>query len=53
MPDVAFKDLCIDVTAGQGRAAAVAAFWSEALGQPVRVHDDGGFSLAPPPGGDL
>jgi hypothetical protein len=52
MPDVAFKDLCIDVTAGGGRAAAVAAFWSEALGQPVKTHDDGGFSLDPPTAGD-
>jgi len=52
MPDLAFKDLCIDVTAGGGRAAAVAAFWSQALGQPVKAHDDGGFSLDPPDGGD-
>ncbi len=48
MPDVAFKDLCIDVTAGDGRPAAVAAFWSAALDQPVIKHDDGGFSLGPP-----
>ncbi|MEP7202634.1 MAG: VOC family protein [Ilumatobacteraceae bacterium] len=53
MPDVAFKDLCIDVTAGGGRAAAVANFWSEALGQPVKAHDDGGFSLDPPSGGAM
>ena len=41
MPDVAFKDLCIDVTEGEGRPAAVAKFWSTALGQPVVTHDDG------------
>jgi hypothetical protein len=29
--DVAFKDLCIDVTAGAGRPAAVAQFWATAL----------------------
>jgi hypothetical protein len=52
MPDVAFKDLCIDVTAGDGRPAAVAAFWGVALDQPVKTHDDGGFSLDPPTGGD-
>ena len=52
MPDVAFKDLSIDVTAGQGRAAAVAEFWSAALNQPVKTHDDGGFSLDPPKGGE-
>ena len=51
MPDVAFKDLCIDVTAGDGRPAAVAAFWSAALDQPVVTHDDGGFYLGPPQGG--
>jgi hypothetical protein len=52
MPDVAFKDLCIDVTAGDGRAAAVAAFWAAALEQPVHAHDGGEFSLDPPAGGD-
>jgi hypothetical protein len=31
VPDVTFKDLCIDVTAGNGRPAAVARFWSDAL----------------------
>ena len=51
MPDVAFKDLCIDVTAGDGRPAAVAGFWSAALDQPVVTHDDGGFYLGPPQGG--
>jgi hypothetical protein len=40
------------VTAGDGRPAAVAAFWSAALDQPVKTHDDGGFSLDPPTGGD-
>jgi hypothetical protein len=51
MPDVAFKDLCIDVTAGDGRPAAVASFWSAALGQPVVVHDDGEVHLDPPADG--
>jgi len=51
MPDVSFKDLCIDVTAGAGRPAAVAEFWSKALDQPVVVDDDGGFHLGPPEGG--
>jgi len=50
MPDVAFKDLCIDVTDGEGRPTAVANFWSIALGQDVVAHDDGTFHLAPPPG---
>jgi hypothetical protein len=48
MPDVAFKDLCIDVTEGAGRPAAVAAFWGVALDQPVIAHDDGDAHLAPP-----
>ena len=52
MPDVAFKDLCIDVTAGDGRPAAVAAFWSAALEQPINDHHGEGFSLDPPPGGE-
>jgi len=51
VPDVAFKDLCIDVTAGDGRPAAVAKFWSRVLDQEVVAHDDGSFHLAPPPGG--
>ena len=51
MPDVEFKDLCIDVTAGNGRLAAVAAFWSAALDQPIVTHDAGGVHLAPPDGG--
>ena len=49
MPDVAFKDLCIDVTEGADRPARVAAFWSVALDQAVVAHDDGSFHLAPPP----
>ncbi|HEY0521247.1 MAG TPA: VOC family protein [Ilumatobacteraceae bacterium] len=52
MPDVEFKDLCIDVTAVDGRAEKVANFWGAALEQPVKRHDDGGFSLEPPPRGD-
>jgi hypothetical protein len=51
MPDVAFKDLCIDVTAGQDRAEKVATFWSTALDQPIVRHDDGEFHLDPPAGG--
>ena len=51
MPDVSFKDLCIDVTAGEGRPAAVAEFWSKALDQPVVTHDDWGLHLDPPEGG--
>ncbi len=51
MPDVAFKDLCIDVTAGDGRPAAVAAFWSAALDQPIVTDDDGEVHLAPPADG--
>ena len=51
MPDVSFKDLCIDVTARDGRAAAVANFWAKALGQPVVTHDDGDLHLGPPSGG--
>ena len=51
MPDVAFKDLCIDVTAGEGRPAAVSDFWATALDQPVITHDDGEFHLGPPADG--
>jgi hypothetical protein len=61
MPDVAFKDLCIDVTvdatapanAGEGAEllAAIAGFWSVALGQPVDADDGDGISLAPSQGG--
>ena len=51
MPDVAFKDLCIDVTRGDGRAEAVARFWSAALSQPIVTNDDGNFWLDPPEGG--
>jgi hypothetical protein len=48
MPDLAFKDLCIDVTAGDGRPAAVAAFWGAAFDQPVVNDDDGDSHLGPP-----
>jgi hypothetical protein len=51
MPDVAFKDLCIDVTAGRGRPGAVAKFWGAALHQPVVEHEGGDFHLEPPMGG--
>jgi hypothetical protein len=52
MPDVSFKDLCIDATAGNGRPEAVAHFWSTALEQPINDHNGEGFSLDPPEGGD-
>ena len=51
VPDVAFKDLCIDVTAGAGRPDAVVKFWSKALDQEAVADPDGSFHLAPPPGG--
>ncbi len=51
MPDVVFKDLCIDVTAGGGRPEAVARFWGAALRQPVVEHESGDFHLEPPAGG--
>ena len=51
MPDVAFKDLCIDVTAGEGRPEAVASFWGVALEQPLVRHQDGSFHLDGVPAG--
>jgi len=54
MPGVAFKDLCIDVTAGGDRPEAVAAFWGAALDRVLVVDDEGDFQLAVPdvaPGG--
>lgn len=51
MPDVVFKDLCIDVTIGGGRPEAVARFWGTALHQPVVPHEGGNFHLEPPMGG--
>lgn len=51
MPDVAFKDLCIDVTADDGRPEAVARYWSVALGQPVEGLDPDDLRLAPPADG--
>jgi len=51
MPDVVFKDLCIDVTAGEGRPAAVAKFWATVLQQPMVAHEGGDFHLEPPLGG--
>jgi hypothetical protein len=50
MPDVEFKDLVIDVTAGEGRAAAVARFWAAALSQELVTRDDGSHVLAAPEG---
>jgi hypothetical protein len=51
MPDLVFKDLCIDVTAGSGRPEEVARFWGAALMQPVVEHEGGDFHLEPPVGG--
>ena len=51
MPDLAFKDLCFDVTAGGDRAAAVVSFWSVALGQAAVAHEWGDYHLDPPPRG--
>ncbi len=51
MPDLRFKDLCIDVTDDDGLPEEVANFWGAALGQPVIAHDDGSFHLAPPEDG--
>jgi Glyoxalase-like domain len=51
VPDLAFKDLCFDVTAGGGRAAEVVSFWSAALGQAGVAHEWGDYHLDPPPGG--
>lgn len=51
MPDVAFKDLCVDVTAGDGRPEAVARFWGAALDQAVEHLDDGEYALVAPEGG--
>ncbi len=51
MPDLAFKDLCFDVTAGGDRAAEVVSFWSTALGQAAVAHEWGDYHLDPPPGG--
>lgn len=39
--DVAFKDLCIDVTEGAGRPERVASFWATALGQPAEPAERG------------
>jgi hypothetical protein len=50
VPDVRFKDVCIDVTDHRDRPTAVAAFWGLALGQPVVPHDDGSFHLDPADG---
>ncbi len=50
MPDVSFKDLCIDVTHTVGLEARVAAFWSAALGQDFAQLDNGAFVIEPPPG---
>jgi Glyoxalase-like domain len=48
MPDVEFKDLVIDVTAGDGRPERVARFWATALGQDLVTRDDGSHFLAAP-----
>ena len=51
VPDVAFKDLCIDVTAGRDRPAAVARFWAAALGLETSGAGGEDSKLSPPPGG--
>ena len=48
--DVAFKDLCIDATATQGRPAAVARFWAETLGLVVSAAGGEDARLRPPDG---
>jgi hypothetical protein len=48
MPEVRFKDLCIDVTEAGGQPRRVATFWSRALQQPLVDHGDGSFHLDPP-----
>lgn len=48
--DVAFKDLCIDVTAGLGRPAAVARFWADALGLATSAAGGEDSKLSPPAG---
>lgn len=50
VPDVAFKDLCIDVTAGRDRPAAVARFWAEALGLEISGAGGEDSKLSPGPG---
>lgn len=50
VPDVAFKDLCIDVTAGNDRPAAVARFWAEALGLAISGAGGEDSKLSPPEG---
>ncbi|MCU1370188.1 MAG: hypothetical protein JWO77_1382 [Ilumatobacteraceae bacterium] len=44
-------DLCIDATAGNGRPAAVARFWAEALGLTVSGAGGEDAKLSPPEGG--
>ncbi|GIU87081.1 MAG: hypothetical protein KatS3mg009_1596 [Acidimicrobiia bacterium] len=51
MPDVRFKDLCIDATAVGDTPRRVAEFWGRLLGQEVVERDDGPYVLEPPPGG--
>lgn len=50
VPDVAFQDLCIDVTAGNGRPAAVARFWAGALGLLLSGAGGEDSKLSPPDG---
>ena len=50
MVDVAFKDLCIDATAGNGRPAAVARFWADALGLEATGAGGEDSKLSPPHG---
>jgi hypothetical protein len=50
VPDVAFKDLCIDATAGRGRPAAGARFWAGALGLVASGAGGEDSKLSPPEG---
>ena len=47
MVDIAFKDLCIDVTAGGGRSTLVAGFWAAALDLDVIPNTGEDFKLQP------
>lgn len=51
MVDVAYKDLCIDVTAGIGRPAAVARFWADVLGLDISTAGGEDFKLSAPDDG--
>ncbi|WP_426572953.1 VOC family protein [Aquihabitans sp. McL0605] len=50
MVDVVFQDLCLDVTAGGGRPAAVAEFWAAALDLTISGAGGEDSKLSPPAG---